>query len=100
MDFGEPLPQGSLWLPIGGPFRVSLEASTPWPDGMVVDILIEGEGSPITWTASIDGTLATWAQTIAEVAAVVESNRRTATVRRTPDGGEPIPWYRLTARTT
>jgi hypothetical protein len=100
VDFGEPLPQGSLWLPLGGPYSITLEASQPWPAGMVVDFLIEGDGSPITWTATISGRDATWSKTIAEVAAVTGSNRRSATVRRTPSGGEPIPWYRLTVRTT
>lgn len=100
MDFGQQLPQGSLWLPLGGPWTCALDAGGAWPAGMVVDLLIEGDGSPITWTATIAGSLASWSKTIAEVAAVTSSNRRTATVRRTPSGGEPIPWYRLIVRTT
>jgi hypothetical protein len=98
VDLGYDPPQGTLLLPVGGPFSAALESSVAWPAGMVIDLYFEGEGSPVTWTATILGTRASWAKTIAEVAVILSSQRRTVALRGTPSGGEPSPWYRLTVR--
>lgn len=99
MDLGWDPPQGALLLPIGGPFAATLVASADW-DTMVdaIDLLIEGDGSPVTWTATLDGTHAVWEEDTAAVAAVLSSGKRTATLRGTPPDGEPTPWYRLAVR--
>jgi len=99
VDLGWDPPQGALLLPIGGPFSATLVASAAW-DTMVaaLDLYIEGDGSPVTWTATLDGTSAVWDEDTAEVSAILTSGKRTATLRGTPPGGEPTPWYRLAIR--
>jgi hypothetical protein len=98
VDLGYDPPQGALLLPVGGPFSAALESSVPWPAGMVIDLYFTGEGSPVTWAASISGTRAAWDKSIAQVAEILGSNRRTVALRGTPASGEPAPWYRLTVR--
>lgn len=99
MDLGWDPPQGAILLPADGPFAAALESSTAWPAGMVIDLYFYGAApAAITWQATIDGTRASWAKTIANVAAVLSSGHRSCALRGTPSGGEPAPWYRLAVR--
>ena len=98
MRLGWEPPQFDLPLPVGGTYEAALVNSTPWPAGLVIDLHFTGAGAPITWTATIDGDTASWARTVAQVAAVVDAGNLAVSIRRTPSGGEPSIWYRGVAR--
>lgn len=98
MELGWDPPSFGLPLAAGGTYSAALESSTAWPADLTIDLHFEGSGSPITWEAEISGSTAAWSKTVAQVAAIINSNLRQVSIRGTPDGGEPSIWYRGSVR--
>lgn len=81
----------------GGTFAAALVRKTAnWDAGDTIDLQFTGSGAPITWVATIAGDRAEWSKTVAQVAALISADNRSASLRHTPSGGEPTILYRGT----
>lgn len=97
MELGYRPPPLPVLLPVGGTYAARIRNLTgPWAAGLTIDLYFEGNGAPVTWSATIAGDLASWSKTVSQVTAILSADLRTVSLRGTPSGGEPVIWRRGT----
>lgn len=74
--------------------------SGDWPSGASIRLVFTHEGAAVaTWTADLDGDLATWSENSAAVQAVLDSPAvRTAELWYSTATSDPVQWARGTAQ--
>jgi hypothetical protein len=96
VDLGVDPDDLTVYLVYGGGFYQSLEASQPWPDGVALQLLFatasKTADAAFTWSATFDGVFASWAETPADVQAVLDGGATYVRLIYTDADGDDIPW--------
>lgn len=85
--------QLTVILAAGAGFVASLTSSDPWGSVSIYLQLLDGNADPITWTASISGSVATFSISVNDVQTAINGEYSTARLYYQPAGGGiPLLW--------
>jgi len=87
-------------IPVGASFVTTLTASTPWPNGTVIELHLMNSltDTPTVWSATVAGSDATFNISASQVQAVVDARLSIARLLYNPAGSGALLWAHGTTR--
>lgn len=100
ITLGSDVDQLTVIIPIGASFITTLTASTPWPNGTVIELHLLNNiaDNPVVWSATISGTDATFNITPTNVKTVSDQRLSLARLIYNPGGTGALLWAHGTVK--
>jgi hypothetical protein len=98
ITLGSDVDQLTVIIPIGASFITTLTASTPWPNGTIIQLQFMNDIAdvPVVWSATVSGTDATF--NVADTSVVTNARLSLARLIYNPGGTGALLWAHGTVR--